>query len=45
MTASLALDRIPGVWRGTAKARAEAIFTGFEGLDALLPGGGWPVGA
>lgn len=45
MTAPLAVDRIPGVWRGTAKARVEAISTGFEGLDGLLPGGGWPVGA
>jgi hypothetical protein len=36
------LQRHP-VWRGGALARAvEAISTGFAGLDAELPGGGWP---
>lgn len=33
------------VWRGSAQARVRAQSTGYPGLDALLPGGGWPVGA
>lgn len=34
------------VWRGTsARAPGEAIATGHAALDALLPQGGWPVGA
>jgi hypothetical protein len=36
------LQRHP-VWRGGALAHAvEAVATGFAGLDAALPGGGWP---
>jgi len=36
------LQRHP-IWRGGAMARAvDAISTGFAGLDAALPGGGWP---
>src|SRR3990172_8617 len=35
------------VWRGAAAPAASAAFaapTGFAGLDAELPGGGWPAG-
>jgi hypothetical protein len=33
------------VWRGTAAAApVPAVPTGFPGLDAELPGGGWPAG-
>jgi cell division inhibitor SulA/protein ImuA len=36
------LQRHP-VWRGGALVRAvDAVSTGFAGLDAALPGGGWP---
>src|SRR2546427_272934 len=36
------LQRHP-IWRGGAMARvADAVPTGFAGLDAALPGGGWP---
>src|SRR5258706_3557816 len=40
------LDR-PDIWRGQALSRAgtPAIPCGFPGLDAELPGGGWPAGA
>src|SRR5260221_7110499 len=40
------LDR-PGIWRGDSLSRAgtPAIPCGFPGLDAELPGGGWPAGA
>ncbi|MCC7487914.1 MAG: translesion DNA synthesis-associated protein ImuA [Burkholderiales bacterium] len=45
-----ALDTVlrhPAVWRGGGWARAvtPGIPTGYAGLDAVLPGGGWPVGA
>ncbi|MCX9155336.1 translesion DNA synthesis-associated protein ImuA [Niveibacterium sp. 24ML] len=34
------------LWRGDALGQvAEARSTGFEALDAVLPGGGWPQGA
>lgn len=33
------------VWRGTSNAAVRTQSTGYSGLDALLPGGGWPVGA
>jgi len=33
------------VWRGAASAPVRTQSTGYPGLDALLPGGGWPVGA
>ncbi len=32
----------PAIWRGRSAARAEALATGYAGLDACLPGGGWP---
>ena len=36
----------PDVWRGTgASAGVRAVASGFEALDAELPGGGWPAGA
>jgi len=36
---------LPDVWRGTDLAReAATVATGHAGLDAQLPGGGWPVG-
>lgn len=43
------LRQIPGIWRGRGVGRdacaAPVESTGYAGLDALLPGGGWPVGA
>jgi len=37
----------PAVWRGAECARVAvpSVPTGFAELDAVLPGGGWPVGA
>lgn len=36
----------PDVWRGPRRSRAQpAIASGHATLDALLPGGGWPLGA
>jgi len=37
----------PGIWRRSASVRphVRALSTGLPGLDALLPGGGWPCGA
>jgi len=36
----------PAIWRGSDCApQPEAVSTGFDALDALLPGGGWPQGA
>ncbi len=36
----------PDVWRGWQGRRdAPAVSTGHPGLDQVLPGGGWPVGA
>ena len=36
----------PHVWRGFSKGSANDVHaTGFEGLDAHLPGGGWPAAA
>jgi cell division inhibitor SulA/protein ImuA len=32
----------PAIWRGTSVARTEVLSTGFDALDARLPGGGWP---
>jgi hypothetical protein len=45
-----ALDSVlrhPGIWRGNQRAQEamDAVPTGFDELDALLPGGGWPRGA
>jgi|SRR6185312_8907889 len=37
----------PGIWRrsSSASTRVRAVSTGLSSLDALLPGGGWPLGA
>ena len=36
----------PGIWRrSSSPARLRAVSTGLAPLDALLPGGGWPLGA
>jgi hypothetical protein len=35
----------PDVWRGASFARVLAEPSGYPALDALLPGGGWPVSA
>src|SRR5579871_1445715 len=32
----------PAIWRGTRVARTDVLSSGFEALDARLPGGGWP---
>jgi cell division inhibitor SulA len=32
----------PSVWRGRSRAAFETLSTGFDALDAGLPGGGWP---
>ena len=50
VVSSSALDAVlkhPGVWRRSASAahHVRAISTGLAGLDAQLPGGGWPCGA
>jgi protein ImuA len=42
---TLSLEKIPGVWRGRELAPVKARSTGHAALDALLPGGGWPIGA
>jgi protein ImuA len=39
------LQEIPGVWRAHELAPVKARSTGHGVLDALLPGGGWPIGA
>lgn len=39
------LQPFRGVWRGGATPALATLATGFEELDAVLPGGGWPVGA
>jgi hypothetical protein len=39
------LQQLPGVWRARELAPVKACPTGYEVLDALLPGGGWPIGA
>jgi len=41
------LDRDPRIWRGRRPEswRAPVITSGHAALDAVLPGGGWPVGA
>jgi hypothetical protein len=39
------LQKIPGVWRGHELSPVKARSTGHAALDALLPGGGWPIGA
>ncbi|UXI68753.1 DNA lesion error-prone repair protein ImuA [Tahibacter amnicola] len=37
--------RHPGVWRRSAPLSMRAQSTGWDALDRLLPGGGWPLGA
>ena len=38
--------RHPGIWRRSAPvSNARAQSTGWQELDAVLPGGGWPLGA
>jgi protein ImuA len=32
------------IWRGSETAHPKTLPTGFPGLDARLPGGGWPIG-
>src|SRR2546428_12001624 len=46
-TSFAALPDRPDIWRGQALSRAGApiLPCGFPGLDAELPGGGWPAGA
>jgi cell division inhibitor SulA/protein ImuA len=39
------LWEIPGIWRAHELADVKARSTGHMALDALLPGGGWPIGA
>ena len=39
------LQEIPGIWRAHELAPVKARSTGHGALDALLPGGGWPIGA
>jgi len=46
----VSLEPIEGrtdIWRGSGMParEGETVPTGFTGLDALLPGGGWPLGA
>ena len=35
----------PQLWRGTRHTRQRTLASGHGALDAVLPGGGWPVGA
>jgi len=39
------LNRTPQLWRGTRNTRTRILASGHAQLDAVLPGGGWPVGA
>jgi len=41
------LSEEPGIWRGLRSENSAwpVIASGFPELDALLPGGGWPLGA
>jgi protein ImuA len=41
------LENLPHVWRAPELARSQekVVATGHSGLDAQLPGGGWPVGS
>ncbi|MEQ1438955.1 translesion DNA synthesis-associated protein ImuA [Fontimonas sp. SYSU GA230001] len=43
--ATLAVPSDPRLWRGSAAAALRAEATGHAALDAVLPGGGWPLGA
>src|SRR5687768_1130490 len=44
-SASQLLRNLPEVWSGREIARVNARSTGFQKLDSLLPGEGWPLGA
>ncbi|HEY4372105.1 MAG TPA: translesion DNA synthesis-associated protein ImuA [Burkholderiales bacterium] len=46
-TGAASLESIPGLWRGDTLARVEleSLPTGYDALNAQLPGGGWPLGA
>jgi cell division inhibitor SulA/protein ImuA len=39
------LRKQPGIWRGYETATTPSVATGYIGLDQLLPGRGWPIGA
>jgi hypothetical protein len=39
------LLRSSQLWRGTQSSRIKTQASGYAALDAVLPGGGWPVGA
>ncbi|MDD1620750.1 MAG: translesion DNA synthesis-associated protein ImuA [Methylococcaceae bacterium] len=41
------LSKEPGIWRGLRSESStwRVVASGFPELDALLPGGGWPLGA
>jgi len=44
-TRSVELARLlehPTIWRGISAAHSEVLPSGFDALDACLPGGGWP---
>src|SRR4051812_5418264 len=47
-TSSVSIDQLlrenPALWRGREHGAANVCSTGFESLDAVLPGGGWPRG-
>jgi protein ImuA len=49
LSKSMSLEELisgPHLWRGRAGSTAQpAVSTGFEALDRVLPGGGWPWGA
>lgn len=38
------LQENPALWRGREHGAANVCSTGFDSLDAVLPGGGWPRG-
>ena len=39
------LQQSAQLWRGTHNPRTKTWLSGHASLDAVLPGGGWPVGA
>ena len=43
--AARALLQDSRLWTGAQAAMQRAVPTGFAPLDAVLPGGGWPLGA
>jgi protein ImuA len=44
---SSSVDALASVWRADQLGNAQAgvVATGFDALDAVLPGGGWPLGS